>query len=273
MSNDTNAASGGVIAKLRAMPNDSPQKMLLFTVVLCFVCAVLVSSSHVLLRHLQEHNKELERSTNILQAAGLFKPGADAVKLFADKVTIKLVDLDTGEYVKVEDKEAAKFNQRKATKDTQLSRVLTSEEDIAGLKRRAHHAPVYLVEENGEVQTIVLPISGKGLWSTLYGFLALKGDGRTVLGITFYEQAETPGLGAKIATRKWQDKWVKKTVYDAQGKLVIEVSKKPATPATANHHIDAIAGATMTSNGVHNLVHFWLGKQGFGNFLTRFHKG
>lgn len=270
MSNDTNAvASGGIISKLRAMPNDSPQKMLLFTVVLCFVCAVLVSSSRVLLRPLQKANQELERSTNILQAAGLFTPGADAISLFARKVTPKLVDLDTGEYV--EDQDVTRFNQRKATKDPQQSRELLATEDVAGLKRRAKYAPVYLIKEAGEIQTIVLPINGKGLWSTMYGFLALRGDGRTVLGITFYEQGETPGLGAEVANPKWQAKWVGKTVFDSQGQLAIQVTKRQTTPA--EHHVDAIAGATLTSTGVNNLIQFWLGENGFGRFLTQFHKG
>jgi Na+-transporting NADH:ubiquinone oxidoreductase subunit C len=276
MSSNTNATadSGGLIARLRAMPNDTPQKMILFTVALCFVCAVLVSSSHVLLRPLQEHNKALERSSNILQAAGLFKPGIDILDVFQQRVTPKLVNLDTGEYV--ENQDAATFDQRKATKDPQHSRALSSEEDIAGIRRRANSASVYLVKDTaGQVQTIVLPVNGYGLWSTMYGFLALKADGRTILGLTFYEHGETPGLGAEITNPTWRAKWVGKTIYDSQGRTAIKVIKGQVDPSQpgAEHQVDAIAGATLTSQGVSNLMQFWLGEKGFGRFLARFHKG
>jgi Na+-transporting NADH:ubiquinone oxidoreductase subunit C len=230
----------------------------------------------VLLRPLQERNKALERSSNILQAAGLFTPGADVLSVFKQRVTPKLVDLDTGEYVEVEDNEAATFDQRKATKDPKQSRALTSEEDIAGVRRRANHASVYLVKEAGQVQTIVLPVNGYGLWSTMYGFLALKGDGRTILGLTFYEHGETPGLGAEITNPTWQAKWVGKTIYDSQGRTAIEVVKGQIDPSQpgAEHQIDGLAGATLTSKGVSNLMQFWLGENGFGRFLAaHFHKG
>lgn len=263
------AASGGIFAKFRAMPNETPQKMIIFTVALCFVCAVLVSSSRVLLRPLQEHNKTLERSRNILQAAGLYDANADVLELFKSKVTPKLVDLATGEYV--EDMDAVTYDQRKATKDPALSQTIPAADDIAGIRRRANYVPVYLIEEAGQVKTIVLPIYGYGLWSTMYGFLALKGDANTVLGITFYEHGETPGLGAEIANPIWQAQWQGKTVYDKEGHTAIKVVKGRVDPnqSGAKHIIDAIAGATLTSRGVSNLMQYWLGENAFGPFLAR----
>jgi Na+-transporting NADH:ubiquinone oxidoreductase subunit C len=105
----------------------------------------------------------------------------------------------------------------------------------------------------------------------MYGFLALKGDARTVLGLTFYEHGETPGLGAEITNPNWLAKWVNKIIYNTDGATAIQVIKGQVDPTQsgAQHKVDAIAGATLTSRGVENLMRYWLGTQGFGPFLTR----
>jgi Na+-transporting NADH:ubiquinone oxidoreductase subunit C len=254
---------------LLAMSNDNPRKILGVAILLCLVCAVLVAGASVLLKPLQERNKALAIKQEIVAVAGLATPGADAEQLFRERIETHVVDLDTGEYAAGVD--PATFDPRAAARDPVTSRVLPRVVDIAGIKRRASLAPVYLVRDDGQLSTIVLPVHGYGLWSTMYGFIALAGDARTIKGITFYEHAETPGLGDTIEQPEWQAQFRGKLAYDTQGDVAIRVIKGQVDPGSpqARYEVDGIAGATLTSNGVTNLLRFWLGDQGFGPYLER----
>ena len=120
-----------------------------------------------------------------------------------------------------------------------------------------------------------MPIKGSGLWSTLYGFLALEADLNTVAGIGFYEHAETPGLGGEVDNPLWKAKWVGKLVYGDDAGVALGVIKGEvdlSRPA-AIHQIDGLSGATLTSKGVHNLIRFWLGENGFEAFLVNLKNG
>jgi len=177
--------------------------------------------------------------------------------------------MSTGEFTDAVD--ANTFDQRKASKDAEYRVDLSAEQDIAQIGGRSKYANVYLVKQGDAVQKIILPIKGYGLWSTLYGFIALEGDANTVSGITFYEHKETPGLGGEIENKKWQASWKGKKIADASGAPEIALIKGTVGPDTAQaqYKIDGLAGATLTSNGVTNLVQFWMGKDGFGPYLRK----
>jgi len=250
------------------MPNDSPQKTLFVAVVLCLVCSVAVASAAVLLRPLQERNKLLAQRTEILKVAGLYEEGEKVDTLF-EQVETRIVDLETGEYV--DDIDVTTFDQREAARDPQLSVAIAKEDDIARIFRRSKYAPVYIVKENDQPRTLVLPVHGYGLWSTMYAFIALAPDGRTLQGVSFYEHGETPGLGAEVENPKWQAGWEGKVTRDNEGEVQFEVSKGSVDPGSpeAEYAVDGLSGATLTSNGVTNLVRYWLGEQGFGPYLAR----
>jgi Na+-transporting NADH:ubiquinone oxidoreductase subunit C len=127
---------------------------------------------------------------------------------------------------------------------------------------------VYLVMDGDEIERVVLPIEGSGLWGMMYGFLAVDGDGRTAYGIRFYEHQETPGLGANVDNPSWQAKWRGKQLMDSRGNPQIQIVKGKA-PADSDYQIDGLAGATLTGRGVEAFVQRWLGKEGFGPFLRR----
>ena len=118
---------------------------------------------------------------------------------------------------------------------------------------------------------MILPVRGKGLWSTIYGFLSLEADLRTVRGITFSEHGETPGLGGEIENPRWKARWKGKVVVDADGTPRVEAVRGEVneTTADAEHKIDALAGATITTRGVTNMVRYWLGDNAFGRFLNK----
>ena len=131
-------------------------------------------------------------------------------------------------------------------------------------------ARVYFVKKPGSenIDLVVLPVYGNGLWSTLYGYLALKSDLQTVQGLTFYEHAETPGLGGEVDNPKWKAQWVGLKLFGDDSKPVAQVAKGPA-PAGSKTQVDGLSGATITSRGVTNLVRYWASDQGYGPFLDK----
>ena len=260
--------SRGLLDRLVSLPNDSVAKMVIVTVVLSLVCSVLVSSAAVFLKPMQQRNVELARKSRILEVAGLLEPGTPVDELFR-QVDVRLVDLETGEYVADIDPET--YDQRIAARDPNLSKEIPPWEDIAGINRRARYAPVYLIRDGDELTKVVIPVHGYGLWSTMYGFLALSGDGRTVDGLTFYQHAETPGLGGEIENPRWLGKWAGKSVYGPGGDVRLRVLKGHVDPASedAQWSVDGISGATLTAQGVSRMVQYWLGEEGFGPYLAR----
>jgi Na+-transporting NADH:ubiquinone oxidoreductase subunit C len=208
---------------------------------------------------------------DVLRVAGLYKEGVPAAQLF-QQVEPRIVDLATGEVVASDKVEPAAYDPKLAVKDNKLSVAIDPEKDLAGLKRREKYAEVYVVKgDDGNVSQIILPVRGKGLWSTMYGFLSLDADLRTVHGITFYEHGETPGLGGEIENPRWKSKWRGKVAIDQDGNPQLESVRGEVGPDTtgADHKIDGLAGATLTTRGVTNTVRYWLGSDGFGPFLEK----
>ena len=260
---------------------------LIVAFVLCLVCSLVVSTAAVKLRPLQEANQERKMKRNVLIAAGIWdKQGhtdADIPELFEpiETVLVNLPVYDVAEPSGADtptpgtlntELDPATYNQRKASKDPEQSVTIPSEEDVAKIKRRERVSAAYLVTgDDGTIRTIVLPIYGKGLWSTLYGYLAVAADTRTVAGITFYEHKETPGLGGEVDNPKWKARWQDLMALDEDGQPVLVVTK-PGSAADANE-VDGLSGATITSNGVENAVQYWLGPGAFGPFLDRIRSG
>jgi len=243
-----------------------------FAVAVCLVCSVVVSTSAVALRGRQDLNKALDRQTKVLVVAGLLGEGqsasADEVqRLFEQNIRTRVVDLQSGEYDDTVD--AAAYDQRRATKDPSLSREAPA--NRAGLTRLPSKALIYQRVADEDIELLILPIEGKGLWSTLYGFLALAPDTTTIEGITFYEHGETPGLGGEVDNSSWKALWRGRQAYDADGEPAITVIKGAAGPAEEDpYRVDGISGATLTARGVSHLVQFWLGENGFEPYLEKF---
>jgi Na+-transporting NADH:ubiquinone oxidoreductase subunit C len=252
--------------------NDSTSKTLIVAFALCIVCSIIVSAAAVILQPAQEANKSLDRKRNILAAAGMLDDSKSVEELFA-QISTRVVDMRTGKFT--DDVNVENYNQRKAAKDPSASDALTAAQDLAKVSRREYYAVVYLVEDaGGGIDKIILPIHGYGLWSTLYGFIALESDGNTVAGLGFYEHAETPGLGGEVDNPRWKSSWPGKQVY-RDGVVSIGLIKGSVDPASADApwQIDGLAGATLTARGVTNLVQFWLGENGFEPFLNNLKSG
>jgi Na+-transporting NADH:ubiquinone oxidoreductase subunit C len=255
--------------KVLALGNDSLEKTIAVALALCFVCAILVSFAAVALRPLQIENKALDMKKNILEVAGLLKEDTDINKAFASQIEEKLVDIETGDYV--EGMDVASYDQRKAAKDPAQNINIATADDIASIKRKAKVAKVYLVKNGDAIESIILPMHGYGLWSTMYGFLALDADGQTVKSINFYDQAETPGLGGEVVNPNWRALWKGKKVYAESGEVELGLIKGVVDTSRpgAEYNVDGLAGATLTSLGVSNLVKYWMSNQGFSTYLDK----
>jgi Na+-transporting NADH:ubiquinone oxidoreductase subunit C len=262
------------------MRRDSVAQTFKVAVLLCVVCSVLVSGAAVSLRERQRANKERARKANILAAAGLAdearQAGVEAV--YARRITERLIDLEAGQYVS--DQDPTTFDQRRAARDSRQSDPVAEEDDVARVRRRERQSLAFLVKDNdGRTDQIVLPIRGYGLWSTLWGFVALDAQAIvegpadiTVSGLNFYEHSETPGLGGEVDNPRWQDKWREdKRIYDDQWNVLLRVIKGEVPPADeqADYKVDGLSGATLTSNGVTNMIAYWFGEHGFRPFLQR----
>ena len=252
---------------------ESVARTLTVALLVCLVCSVVVSAAAVALKPVQTTNRLQDKQRNILQIAGLYDESRSIEEQFS-QITPRLVDLRTGEFSDAQD--PLTFDQQKASKDPDMSQQLTGEQDIASIRRRADYSTVYVVENtDGSIKTLILPIHGYGLWSTLYGFMALESDLQTVVGLGFYQHAETPGLGGEVDNPNWKAQWQGKVVYDESGDVDISVVKGSVDPNSpkAEHQVDGLVGATLTSRGVESLVRFWLGEDGFGPFLDHLRAG
>jgi len=250
----------------------------IFVFIICLVCAALVSISAVGLKPLQQANKLLDKQTKILEASGILeKAGAsleakNIVATYKKFVTAKMVDLKTGAIIDdASIEEIDMFDERSDSRDATKSTKPAN--DIAGLSRRADRAVIYLVNNDaGQLDTIVLPIVGSGLWDLMYGFVGLAPDLNTVRSVVYSDLKETPGLGAEVLNPKWKALWPGKKMYNEQGEPVIKLVKGGAKKGDV-HGVDALSGATLTSVGVTKTLQFWLGAEGYGPFVSNFKDG
>ena len=178
----------------------------------------------------------------------------------------RLVDLETGAYA--DDAVEGDYDMVAAAKDPELGRP--APENPAGVTLLPKYATVFQVMKDGRVDRVILQVWGRGLWSTMYGYLALDTDCNTIRGLTFYEQGETPGLGGEVDNPEWKKCWPGRTAYNEQGNPAIAMRKGGAGPVEADPHgFDAISGATITSRSVEHLLNFWLGEHGYKPYLDR----
>ncbi|MEM9802163.1 MAG: Na(+)-translocating NADH-quinone reductase subunit C [Planctomycetota bacterium] len=238
-----------------------------FALVICLACSALVSATAVALKERQDVNRLLDQQRQVIRVAGLV--GADEelpqerVDEIFQEIRGRVIDRETGEYLEmsVED-----VDPLKEAKDPATSTATPSEFKAAQVSRLPQHLEVFEIDVPGK-ECIVLPIHGKGLWSTMYGYLALKNDLSEVVGITFYQHGETPGLGGEVDNPAWKAQWPGKAVFDGDS-IGLGVVKASA-PRDEKYQVDGLSGATITTNGVDATIELWLGPSGYGPYLQQ----
>jgi Na+-transporting NADH:ubiquinone oxidoreductase subunit C len=245
---------------------DNFRRALGMALTVAFVCALLVSAVAVGLRPLQKANVEAERIAQLELVLGALS--AIGQSLSIEGLEARIVELSSGKYDDTVD--MATFNAESAAGKSATSTAIPADLDLAGIKRRARHAQVYLVRgETERIELIILPVYGRGYQSTLHAWLVLDGDTRTVRALKFYQHGETPGVGARIDEPDWEAQWRDLPAYDDEGVLRIGVRLHAGSTEYPAFKVDGISGATRTTQGVDGMMRFWLGEFGFAAYLQR----
>jgi Na+-transporting NADH:ubiquinone oxidoreductase subunit C len=259
------------------MNNDSPAKAFLVILLTALICSSLVSASVVILRPIQLNNQMVERSRNIMQLTGLVEEGVtpsdeEMLELYKG-MDVRILDIDTAGFN--DELDPLSFDQRRAVNNPELGVDIPPTEDLAKLGRRSRYAPVYMVlGEDGELERLILPVHGTGMWSTIYGYIALESDLNTIAAVTFYEQNETPGLGDQIMRPEWQAQWEGRHIYDEVGDARFAINHGKVEPGSSTwlYEVDALTGATVTADAVTAMIRYWFGPDGYRDFLNKLRK-
>lgn len=247
------------------MQHHSQKYIFVFALLICAICSTVISVAAVSLNDRQQRNRELDKKRSVLLAARIVQDGqsvsADEIEQAFGEIESVVLNLESGETLTGE--AAAEFT-------PESSGTMDPGSNTAGITEVPTQVQVFLVKENGKLDMVVLPIYGKGLWGTLYGYLAVGADGETIEGITYYNHKETPGLGGEVDNPKWKNRWPGRQIYGPQGDVKIAVKKGAAGPVDEDpYHVDGLSGATITSRGVTNMLQFWLSDDYFGSYLDK----
>ncbi|MFQ6610891.1 MAG: NADH:ubiquinone reductase (Na(+)-transporting) subunit C [Fidelibacterota bacterium] len=213
-----------------------------FIIVITGLAAFLLALASTGLSERQEFNRQLDTKKNILKSVGEFNKEMtpkDVEKAYNQYITKKSIDED--------------------------GNIIDEQNDLT----------FFEYHKDGAVKGYIIPISGKGLWSTIKGFFAVGMDRNTVLGITFYEHGETPGLGGEIEKDWFTNQFVGKKIFSSMPTLVspekelisITIAKGESS-IKDDHHVDGISGATLTTKGVNDFLLRDLKK--YEKFLKKF---
>ncbi len=243
------------------------------TIGLCLVCSVLVSSAVVALGPFQQAAIANDRQVNILRVSGFDIEGSVA-ETYQKHIEAKLLDVATGKFTDASSAEADAFNFQSLAKNPDYNVAIPAEEDTAKIRTRTKLMPVFLSkDEAGQIVRYILPFYGQGLWSTMYGYVAVGPDGNTIQAVTFYSHGETPGLGGEIDNPNWQAQWVGKKIFKEDGTLGFIIKKNADHVGEGkDYEVDSLSGATLTTNGVDNSTRYWF-NVAYKPFLENLRKG
>ena len=255
------------------MKRDGIPNTFIVAILLCLVCSLAVSGAASFLKKAQDENVENYRKQNVLSAADLLPRGGmsteDVNRMYDEYVITRIIEIPSGKDVTEEYSDQEPYDQEKASEDKKQSNILGTEVDIAGLKRMEKRSYVYMIKRSPSDETIdkyVFPIRGKGLWSMMKGFISVSSDMQRIRGLSYYDQGETPGLGGEVENPAWKAKWKNVKLFDESGNVGARVVKGISLN---EYQVDGLSGATITSNGVTNMIQFWLGDQAFGQFIAQ----
>ena len=226
----------------------------------------MISIIAVGLKELQKNNAILDQQKKIVAAADL-QEFYGSTEVAFNSIEEIIIDIEEG---LITNDSTEKYDLSKELRDPSRHIVLSSIEDIATIKKRENFSKIFLEYREGQLNTVILPVRGYGLWGILYGYLAISSDLNTIVGLEFYEHKETPGLGAEVDNPKWKALWRGKKIYDENGEILINVVKGKVDNSSdmSPYEVDGLSGAPLTSNGVSNLLAYWLSDSGFKKFLN-----
>jgi Na+-transporting NADH:ubiquinone oxidoreductase subunit C len=234
-------------------PTESVTRTMLIAVSVALFCSAMVSGAVYLLRPLQAAYASLERNETILRAAGqLPSDTSDRAIINAYlELDARVVDLTSG--ISTSTLNGHAYDHWAPTGVDTDPTIM--EMDSVGLSTLPRYVPIYIVSGPTGIERLVLPLHGRGMWSMLLGYVALEPDLQTIATLAFYKHGETPGIGDRILDDTWLQSWQGKRLYDSSGAVQIRMDANKNTPA--QYRVDAITGATVTSQAVARMVAFW----------------
>ena len=222
------------------MNRDSNSYTFGFAAAMVVVVASVLAFTASSLKDLQQENVRKEKMQNILATIGIEIDRDGAEVLFNKYITSQLALRNDGTV----DESVDPFSGIKLA--LELKKEPTQQ-----------RFPLYLADVEG-ASYYIIPLRGAGLWDAIWGYIALESDRNTIKGAVFDHKAETAGLGAEITQQWFMDRFVGEKVFDNDGKLIgISVSKTNNDPKDLDkndHEVDAISGATITGDGVSEMI-------------------
>ncbi len=217
-----------------------------YAAVLVIVAAALLSLAAMLLKPLQERNRAIDKMRGILASAQVKDATAEnAIPLFNKYIVEELIIDPQGNVVDKYDKSPKE--------DAPAFKIDLKKENYNKAHHKPYKLPLYIASKDGK-KIYIIPMRGTGLWGPIWGNLALTSDFKKVVGVFFDDKSETPGLGGEIKTDKFKNQFIGKTIFDSHGHLtpirVVKGGIKKIPQDQRIHAVDAISGATLTSNGV-----------------------
>ena len=226
--------------------------IIVYSAVLTVILGLLLSGSAQVLGPWQQEAMALDKKKQILGAVisadeiGAMTP-EQVNEFYATRISSTVVDLSGSEIteggVTAEKVEIAKDYKKPAD-------------------QRQYPVFIYHAKGNSEdVESYIFPLYGAGLWDAIWGYLALDTDMNTIGGITLAHAAETPGLGARITESEVQARYVGKKIFDDAGQLIaVQMMKGEGKDYSSDlHKVDGMSGATITANGVNNMLKAYMG--------------
>ncbi|RIY32758.1 NADH:ubiquinone reductase (Na(+)-transporting) subunit C [Psittacicella gerlachiana] len=256
-----------------------------FVALVSIVCAFIVAAAATALSQKQNEQIAANIQRFVLKVSDVSYTEQNLGQAFNSNIEVKYVDRKTGNFIEnlPADVQNDYDNLLVLSKFKQYTSTIPSAANTPGLKNNliADVLKVYLVKNTatGEIEKIVLPFYGNGLWSVMYGLLAVDAkDANTITGITYYQQGETPGLGGEVENPLFTNQFVGKKIYNLNGNNGNPTEPKISLVKTISaenqaYQVNALTGATLTSNGVNAQLEFWLGNYGFAKFLENVRTG
>ncbi|RIY31254.1 NADH:ubiquinone reductase (Na(+)-transporting) subunit C [Psittacicella hinzii] len=255
-----------------------------FVALVSIVCAFIVALASTSLASKQQEQIEANTQRFVLKVSDINFTEQNLQSVFNQNIETRYVDRLTGTFVDPEEavkKEYSDLLILNKFNNVKYRQSISSSENTPGLKNNliANILQVYLVKntETGKIEKVVLPFYGNGLWSVMYGLIAIDtADANTVTGLTYYQQGETPGLGGEVENPNFTKQFVGKKVYELTGansSATVAKLSLVKNITDGQHQVNALTGATLTSNGVNNQLQFWLGDLGYAKFLENIRTG
>ena len=217
--------------------------IILYSMAITVVCGGLLAFAATSLKERQDANIALEQKKNILSSVLTLKEGDNVTELYKSQVKGFVIDYDGNV------KEGMAPEQVEVAKQYKLD---PKERLLPVYEFRSQTDPA-------KVEYAVMPVYGYGLWNNIWGFVAVKSDFNTIQGVKFQHAGETPGLGARIESDEVQERFKGKSVFE-NGTLTSVVIQKGEGKEYGSepHKVDGMSGATLTGNGVNNMLRDYL---------------